>query len=270
MPTQHYRFHFGDIVRLRELTLPSGISTGLLIEKDAGEPNMYKVLVGTKLIQLRTDQFQFVRKSNYRQAKIQFLFSQESREFHKHVRYDEVALYSATDQLTAMAITNIILSLPNVTTDSVVTDATSCIGGNVIEFVRTFSAVNAVEIDPQRIDMLRYNLDFLSLLPKVTLHCNDYCKVHDKIQQDVVFIDPPWGGRSYKQQQQVELSLGECKIGTVCKNVLQHTKHVVTKVPSNYSVQAFAKVVGCRVRVLRLSHTLLILIVSSELVKTEE
>ena len=265
-------FHFGDVVRwARRPTTQEGADVaadppppvaveGLVVDRSADQPGTYHLLVGTRIHHAPATDLQWVAKRPYRKAKIQYLFSQEPPAFHDAVEYDEVSLYSATDQLTARATARVLRTLPGVTAASTVTDATACIGGNTLEFARAFAHVHAVELDPVRASMLRHNLAWLRLDKDVTVHEADYCDLQATLRQDVVFLDPPWGGKRYKQQERVRLYLSDRDVGDLCGALLLHTAHVVVKVPCNFDVRHFAQTVQQRVRVLKLTGMLLLVV----------
>ena len=280
--TSYPFFHFGDVVRWtwpadadqrggdvagRESVVDrsAGTAEGLVVDRSADQPGTYHLLVGTRIHHVHATDLQWVAKRPYRKAKIQYLFSQETPAFHEAVQYDDVSLYSATDQLTARATARVLRTLPGVTAASTVTDATACIGGNTLEFARAFAHVHAVEIDPVRASMLRHNLAWLRLDKGVTVHEADFCDMQSTLRQDVVFLDPPWGGKRYKQQERVRLYLSDRDVGDLCGAILLHTAHVVVKVPCNFDVRHFAQTVQQRVRVLKLTGMLLLVVSSPSL-----
>ena len=270
-------FHFGDVVRWKRpvtherkdtaegliVYLSEGTVEGLVVDRSVDQPGTYHLLVGTRIHQVKATDLQWIAKRPYRKAKIHYLFSQETPAFHEAVKYDEVSLYSATDQLTARATARVLRTLPGVTAASTVTDATACIGGNTLEFARAFAHVHAVELEPVRASMLRHNLAWLQLDKSVTVHEADYCDLQATLCQDVVFLDPPWGGKRYKQQERVRLYLSDRDVGDLCGAILLHTAHVVVKVPCNFDVRHFAQTVQQRVRVLKLTGMLLLIVSAS-------
>ena len=97
---------------------------------------------------------------------------------------------------------------------TVITDATACVGGNTVSFARHFKKVQAIELDESRFHQLTHNLRLIStfysgsyFLGEVTLHKGDCLNVCAQLKQDVVFVDPPWGGSAYKKQCGSELYL---------------------------------------------------------------
>ena len=45
---------------------------------------------------------------------------------------------------------------------------------------------------------MRNNIDFYNL-ENINLINTDYLKIMENMIQDIVFMDPPWGGRNYKK-----------------------------------------------------------------------
>lgn len=130
--------------------------------------------------------------------------------------------------------------------DIVVTDSTANVGGNCINFAERFRGVNAVEIDKMSFDVLKRNVEVFGLTGKVNLVHGNYMVVFNKINQDVIFIDPPWGGRGYKDLEVLDLSLKDAKgrqiyVGIIVRRLLieKFAKMIVLKVPFNFSFKKF-------------------------------
>ena len=149
---------------------------------------------------------------------------------------DNEALYSVTDQYTANKISKYISkNLPLVET---VTDATACIGGNTYSFSGFFKKVIGIEIDPLRFSYLCHNLRILEVKNAVVYNGNmmDVCKY---LKQDLIFIDPPWGGPNYKSKIYMDLYLSNTELSTVCRFISQYTKYIAIKVPVNFNSISF-------------------------------
>lgn len=149
---------------------------------------------------------------------------------------DTEALYSVTDQYTANKISKYIVKhLPHIET---ITDGTACVGGNTHSFCGFFKNVNGVEIDPLRFQYLCHNLRILEVKNALIYHGNfmDICKL---IKQDMIFIDPPWGGPNYKSKILIELYLSNIELSTVCRLISKYTKYIAIKVPVNFNINAF-------------------------------
>lgn len=122
----------------------------------------------------------------------------------------------------------------------VVTDGTACVGGNVLSFCDYFAHVNAVECDATRLQMLRHNLTVLHKDNATCIHAS-YLDVMLALTQDVVFLDPPWGGPEYKELTKVDLYLDGIPLHDICSRLQGHAECVVLKVPSNFDCDKFAQ-----------------------------
>lgn len=154
----------------------------------------------------------------------------------KNLQLSNIGTYSITDPQKAQIISNIIKNYFDKTDDIIITDATSNMGGNTINFAKNFKHVNAVEIIKLHCDILKNNLTEYELMDKVTIICDDYLDVMDNIQQDVVFFDPPWGGKDYKKINNLNLYLDDINIIDICNSIINITKIIALKVPFNFDI----------------------------------
>jgi 16S rRNA G966 N2-methylase RsmD len=173
-----------------------------------------------------------------------FLFKFIEPTIRAKIKMDSEALFSVTDQYTADKISNEIrkrIGLINDHPIKSIVDATACVGGNTISFAKHFESVHAVEMDSVRYSYLKFNMALLGL--------NNVCVYHADIldfldclpSTDVIFIDPPWGGPSYKSQEKLELFLSNVSLHLVCKSIALRGawKYVALKVPVNFDFEAF-------------------------------
>lgn len=120
--------------------------------------------------------------------------------------------------------------------DMVITDSTAGLGGNTISFAKKFKAVNGVEINDIHFFVLRNNIEVLDL-GNVNLVKDNYLNQLDKLKEDVVFIDPPWGGKKYHYIKYFNIRLGKIPIAKVINRLHDKgTKYVVLKCPYNTNV----------------------------------
>ncbi len=184
-------------------------------------------------------------KKNLVFDKRDFLFRDVAKRIREQIRLDEVAMYSVTDMRTADAISNFIAKLDGLNEDNIViTDGTACAGGNTISFCKKFKKVQAVELDTTRYEMLMHNLKILRCANATCCHAN-YLELVCSLTQDIVFLDPPWGGPSYKEKDEVELFLGDVPLDEICEKLKSRTKYVIIKAPTNLNYEKFkAKISG--------------------------
>ena len=121
------------------------------------------------------------------------------------------------------------------TANLTITDGTANVGGNVISFANVFTKVNAVEINKTNFKVLQHNIKNVYGLDNVRLHHDDYTKIFQKLQQDVVFLDAPWGGVDYKKHESLDLTLSGMKISHWCGLLNKYCKLIVLKVPINFN-----------------------------------
>lgn len=119
--------------------------------------------------------------------------------------------------------------------DITITDATAGIGGNTLSFSQFFKKVNAIEKDLNTFKMLEQNIDVYKF-KNITMYNFDYVEHFREFTQQVVFIDPPWGGRTYKKHETITLNLSDIKIERICKILIKLNNIVVLKLPLNYDI----------------------------------
>lgn len=117
-----------------------------------------------------------------------------------------------------------------------ITDANANMGGATLAFTNYFDHVNSVEILPFHCKILENNIKVYDAFDKVSIHCMDYLDIGDKLEQDVIFFDPPWGGPDYKKKQLMEMYLDNISISNIIKSLInkKKIKLVAIRVPFNY------------------------------------
>ena len=159
----------------------------------------------------------------------------------KNLQLSNIGVYSITDPSKAQIISNIIKNQFKDSNNLIITDATANMGGNTINFANNFKKVHAVEIIELHCKILENNLKEYKLSDDVEIHCGDYLDLMDTIQQDIVFFDPPWGGKDYKKINNLNLYLDEINIIDICNSLINQTKIVAIKVPFNFDIMQMIK-----------------------------
>lgn len=117
------------------------------------------------------------------------------------------------------------------------TDGTSCVGGDTILMAHHFNHVNAVEYDKTNYDALVHNIDlFPAVKNKIKSYHGDFTIVSKTLNQDVVFLDPPWGGLDYKEQSYITLYLSNIPVQEI---VSQIPSAFFLKVPVNFNFDEY-------------------------------
>lgn len=121
-----------------------------------------------------------------------------------------------------------------------ITDGTAGNGGDSITFCRIFKHVNSVEKDQLEFNFLRHNVNRLGL-QNITLICDTVLNQLDLLDQDVLYLDPPWGGKNYKSQDTVDLFLDNVPLAWIVAKCfrLELTVLIAIKIPENFNLAGF-------------------------------
>jgi 16S rRNA G966 N2-methylase RsmD len=155
---------------------------------------------------------------------------------YKNLKYDTEGEYSLTYQKDANTISTLIKTLfGNVK----ILDATAGLGGNSISFGLNFTNVISIEINVNRCNLLKENLNLFKL--NNTIICGDFLEHLDSINNDydLVFVDPPWGGPLYKLKDSININIGNLMLCEITKKFINNNKNVVWKLPFNYDISEF-------------------------------
>eukprot|EP00624_Nannochloropsis_granulata_P002146 evm.model.NODE_20660_length_6147_cov_23.284691.1 len=150
-------------------------------------------------------------------------------------------MYSITDTRSANNTSRILQQL--VGGRAVITDGCAAAGGNVLSFAQHFRQVQAVELDPQRYSLLEHNVKALGLTDTVTTYHGDFLEKLKELKQDVVFLDPPWGGKSYAENDMVDLTFGELPLSELCERLKPHALYIALKLPLNFNFEGFKEAI---------------------------
>jgi 16S rRNA G966 N2-methylase RsmD len=176
----------------------------------------------------------------------------------KHILMDDVSKYSITLPDKADIISEIIkknyqLIFPNDDLDELtITDAMACVGGNTLSFSSVFKNVNANEINTTRFQYLVHNMKQYDKT-NILFYNDNYLNLIQKLKQNIVFIDPPWGGPIYKSQYKMDILLQkdsvnqevvkEVKLDEIIDDIFLNpdTKMIIYKLPINHNIENFKK-----------------------------
>ncbi len=151
----------------------------------------------------------------------------------KDLKYDNEGLWSISHPEDADIISEMIKLFMNGNDKINILDGTAGLGGNTLSFAKFFTKVHAIEIDEERYKLLENNLSCYDYKNITITNGNsvDYLKE----DYDVYFFDPPWGGPKYKNNDSIDLFLGENILTEIVK-LIPEDKCVVFKVPYNFNI----------------------------------
>ena len=124
-------------------------------------------------------------------------------------------------------------------TNITITDGTANVGGNTLSFAKYFKKVYAIELDKVNFNALNNNI-------KVYGYTNVKCIFGDctekifNLKQDIIFLDPPWGGKTYKNQLKIDLYLNNIELSVFCNKIFRNTSTnlIILKVPNNFNKES--------------------------------
>lgn len=124
-----------------------------------------------------------------------------------------------------------------------IVDATGGAGGDTITFCQFFQSVVSIENDSARYLYLKNNIEQYGFQNCSVLK-GDSTLICPKIPYcDAIFVDPPWGGSTYKSKENLELYLGDMRIETFVLRcfdpeiMMSPPKVVALKLPKNYNLK---------------------------------
>lgn len=178
-------------------------------------------------------------------------FPHLSPEVRRRLRLDEEARFSVTEQPLANHLSRLLLAWfsddRTAAGPLVITDGCAGGGGNTLSFAEHFAGgVHAVEVHPGRAADLAHNVAavFGEGAP-VKCYRADYIAsgLWRELRQDIVFMDPPWGGPTYWKEAAVQLSLSGHPIGAVVRDLhlARAARLTVLKVPLNFDLVTFMR-----------------------------
>ena len=169
-------------------------------------------------------------------------FPQNKKVDYRKLQMSNVSLYSMDDPIFISNIVDLIKSYFHGNKKITITDGTAHVGGASLNFSKYFDKVNSVEIDEFHCNMLKNNINEYNLTNKINVYCEDYLKIMTKLEQDVIFFDPPWGGKKYFNKPLIDLYMSEQNLINVINTIIKNknkTSLIVFKIPKNYNINKF-------------------------------
>lgn len=168
------------------------------------------------------------------------------------LKIDFEALAYITIPCDAIKINKIILN--HVSVKSTVTDLMAGAGGNTIAFAREFYKVYSIEKNDRRFNYLVNNIHaYAHVIKNDVVYYNGDCfnVVGEITDHNVIFVDPPWGGKKYKTQKYLRIMLSHdgknIDLEDACIKLMDKTfmkkipELIVIKLPVNYDLKYMYK-----------------------------
>lgn len=145
--------------------------------------------------------------------------------FDDGIQIDQEGLYSVTPE-------DVGLRQAELMQGATVLDGFGGVGGSAIAFARAGKQVTCVEIEPERLEIIRHNAEVYGVADRIELVQGDFLEVAPKVKADTVSLDPPWGGPAYKELGRFLLEHFSPDGNKLLDVALAHFNEVVLKVPT--------------------------------------
>jgi 16S rRNA G966 N2-methylase RsmD len=168
------------------------------------------------------------------------LFPQKEGIDYSKLKITEEGSYSITRRRDAERIMNILNSTFKNIKELTITDVTACIGGDTLNFALRFKHVHSIELNAENFEALTNNVQVYGC-NNVTLHHADSVKLFNW-NTHVLYLDPPWGGKDYKQHKDLDLYMSDKRLDEWLEEILfrkNRPQYIVLKLPSNYNFKRF-------------------------------
>lgn len=147
-------------------------------------------------------------------------------------------IYSVSDNTGSDLLVHLISKYFK-STDLIITDATGNNGSDTIAMGLKFSHINSIELDSTNFKVLKNNVKDVYKLINVDIYNGDSLEYLNKLTQDVVYIDAPWGGTNYKKKACMELYMSGLNMGEIYNKFKSKAKLFIYKLPKNYDFTNF-------------------------------
>lgn len=161
----------------------------------------------------------------------------------KPLQITKVGIYCVTSAVYSRQLCDAIKSkgmVPNY-----IFDTTACVGGDTIGFALYLKCkVVCMEKDPLNFSALQNNISAYNLDSVVKSIMGDFLSdgydVIEKYKPDIVYFDPPWGGKDYSIKKNIELFLSGTNVKEIVSKILQDyhfVNNIIMKVPVNFNYE---------------------------------
>ncbi len=180
------------------------------------------------------------------------------------LKITDKGLYSISKPLDAQWISDQIIKEFNGFKINTIIDGTAGIGGNVISFAKYFKNVLGIELNKVHYNVLKENIQLLDL-KNVRIYNDNILTYYEHIQErdkSIFFIDPPWGGRKYKNFKNFILKLGKYYIYEFIEILYKSGfKNIVLKAPLNLNVNLIVQNISFKnIKVIKHVNMMLLMI----------
>lgn len=178
--------------------------------------------------------------------KLERIFSSLNHDKYKYLKIDTESLMYVTNFKDSNDICNIIcyhINKIKIPSECLIVDSTGGIGGDTITFAKKFLQVISIEKDNTRFEFLKNNINIYELNNVIDINSDFILLLPLLSNIDIIYIDPPWGGKSYKNKHNMHIYINNIELEKIIKNLLSKDlmlslpKIIAIKLPKNYDIQ---------------------------------
>jgi 16S rRNA G966 N2-methylase RsmD len=169
----------------------------------------------------------------------------DNKEVLNKLKIDNESVSYISSPIYAEKITKIIMNHCK-TNKLIISDCTAGCGGDSISFLNKFKKVYSFERNLIRYNYLLNNIKQYKLTKKSHIYCSNFTKILREIEDhDVIYIDPPWGGKDYYKSKQLRLNINDMSLESYISDFIEDNKTkkvpslIVLKLPCNYDLKYF-------------------------------
>ena len=167
------------------------------------------------------------------------IFNGINNDIYKKLIFTSDSIYSSSKIKGSLKLIDVIMKTTNNNLNITITDGTANIGTDSIHLAEIFKNVNAIEYLKVNYEALKNNIQVLNNKKNMNSYNGDTNVLIKELEQDLIYIDAPWGGRNYKDFEKLKLYLGDVEILDFYLNNREKAKYFVFKVPFNYDFDYF-------------------------------
>jgi predicted RNA methylase len=157
----------------------------------------------------------------------------------RDIKLTEEGSYSITKERDAKIIWSNLKTIISDISQLVVLDGTANIGSDSIRFGVESKFVYSIEISEENYEALVENINLYGLNKKVKPILGDITELWNKYNYDILYLDPPWGGKDYKDVSNLEITLSDTRIDIFLRDYVLDSKNrpkwIIMKLPVNYN-----------------------------------
>lgn len=162
------------------------------------------------------------------------IFENISYKDYKKLIFTNDSIYSSSKTYASKKLIDIIIEITNNNKDIIITDGTTNIGCDSINLSYVFKSINSIELDIDSYNALNNNINILNVRNNIKTYNGDVNIIIKNLNQDIIYIDAPWGGKDYKKNNKLKLYISEIEILDFYLTNIDKCKYFIFKIPYNY------------------------------------